>query len=146
MTLSPVEPGTPAFAELRSWLEAERLATDDLAEGAPRFFRLSDPAGGTLGFAGLSGVGPQRLLRSVVIRPDTRGSGAGARLVAAVEAAARADGAACLWLLTQGAAPFFGRMGFVAAERPDAPPVIRDTAQFQGLCPASAALLCKTLR
>ena len=81
-----------------------------------------------------------------MISPSLRGSGIGARLLGEVEAWARADGATSLWLLTQGGAPFFKRMGYAQAERADAPPVIRATSQFKGLCPASAALLCKTLR
>ena len=88
---------------------------------------------------------PTCLLRSVVITPTARGTGAGGHLVRAIEAEARADGAASLWLLTQSAAPFFTKAGFAPAERASAPPVIRDSAQFQGLCPASAALMRKPL-
>lgn len=146
MTFAPIEAGSAAYDELQAWLIAEGLATSDLQEGNPRFFRLTGPDGLTHGVAGIAGEGSERLLRSVVINPSLRGSGVGARLLVEVEAWARGDGATYLWLLTQGAAPFFSRMGYVAAERPDAPPVIRETSQFQGLCPASAALLCKTLR
>ena len=146
MTFSPIDAGSAAYDELQAWLDAEGLATSDLQEGSPRFFRLAGPDGLTQDVAGIVGEGTQRLLRSVVISPSLRRSGVGARLLREVENWARADGATSLWLLTQGAAAFFARLGYGAAERSDAPPVIRETSQFQGLCPASAALLCKTLR
>lgn len=126
-----------ALPELAALLEAAGLPAQDLAERGRRFWRLRDAAG-ILGYGGLEGDGPDLLLRSVVVVPARRGGGVGRVLVAALVAEARHLGAERLWLLTTGAAGFFDRLGFRPAARDAVPPAIAATAQFVGLCPASA--------
>ena len=144
-SLVEIWPGDAAYAQLRAWLDAAALTTSDLAEGAPRYFALNDANGDPVAFAGLAGDGPNILLRSVVVHPAARRGGLGARLVAALEGKAGAAGASVLWLLTEGAAPFFTRLGFSTVERATALPSIAASSQFRGLCPASAALMRKPL-
>ena len=98
-----------------------------------------------MGFGGLVGLGPYLLLRSVVVEPGSRGAGMGRKLIAALEDEARLGRATALWLLTEDGATFFEQLGYEAAPRTSAPPVVRASRQFQGLCSASAALLRKTL-
>lgn len=143
--LVAVPPGGAAYAQLRAWLDAAALATADMADGAPRYFALPDANGDPAAFGGLAGNGPDLLLRSLVVHPAARRSGIGARLVAALEGEARAKGGAALWLLTEGAAPFFTRLGFTTVERATAPPSIAASSQLQGLCPATAALMRKPI-
>lgn len=143
--LVEVRPGDATYAQLRAWLDAATLATADMDEGAPRFFALPDANGDPAAFGGLAGEGPDLLLRSLVVHPSARRGGLGARLVAELEGEARASGAGALWLLTQGAAPFFTRLGFSTVERSTAPPSIAVSSQIRGLCPASAALMRKPL-
>ena len=50
-----------------------------------------------------------------------------------------------LFRSTQGADAFFARHGFRAIDRDAAPPAIRQTRQFAGLCPASARLMLLSL-
>ena len=97
------------------------------------------------GYVGLEGEGSDLLLRSLVVAADLKARGLGSRILAAVEAAARDLGAERLHLLTTTAEPFFARRGFVAADRASAPPAIRRTREFTGVCPASAAYLTKDL-
>lgn len=141
--LVAVRPGQPAYAELVGLLASERLATADLDGG--RFYAPPGTDGGALAFAGLAGEGPDQMLRSVVVRPASRKRGLGELLVAAVEAMARQDGATRLWLLTADAAPFFARAGYARVDRADAPAPVAESAQFRGLCAASAPLMCKSL-
>lgn len=132
------------YDALRRALEAARLPTDDLLEQGCSFFVLSDHYG-PIGFVGLQGSGPDRLLRSLVVLPDHKQQGHGGLLVAHVEAFARKDGTERLHLLTATAEDFFRARTYRPADRATAPSAISGTAEFMGLCPASAAYLVKDL-
>lgn len=56
-------------------------------------------------------------LAGVVVDPSARGRGHGARLVRAVEAAAREAGITTLWLYTHTAEPLYARLGWEVVER-----------------------------
>lgn len=132
------------LAELAEALDAEGLPTIDLADPGCLFFRLAD-AEGTLGYAGLEGDGPDRLLRSLVTLPERRGIGNATRMLMAIEACAGSIGVERLHLLTSTAAPFFYSVRYRDAERADAPSAISQTREFTQLCPADAAYLVKNL-
>jgi amino-acid N-acetyltransferase len=51
-----------------------------------------------------------------------------------------------LFLLTTTAEGFFARLGYLHATRDVAPPAIRSTKEFAGICPASSAFMSKQLR
>lgn len=128
---------------LRLALEASGLPTDDLNEPGRRFFKLSD-VDGPIGFVGIEGAGPDRLLRSFVALPSRKRLGNGGRLLAHAEAVACRDGVERLHLLTT-VADFFRSRGYCDADRVAAPESIRATAQFSTLCPGSAAYLVKEI-
>lgn len=144
-TLVEIQPGDPAYFQMVAWLSADRLATTDLDEGTPTFLASPD-AEDARAFAGLTGSGADRMLRSVVVDQAQRGAGLGRPLIAAVEAFAMGHGAARLWLLTDSASGFFEAVGYERRDRVEAPDVVRASSQFQGLCSSSAVLMCKTLR
>ena len=129
------DPGDPRFAAA--------LAAAGLPAGVPgaRCFAFGDGSG----FGAIEGDGPDRLLRSVMLSPESRGAGVGAALVDLLAGEARSSGAERLWLLTTSAAGFFTRLGWVVMDRDAAPAVIRGSDQFVGLCPASATLMMRTL-
>lgn len=129
---------------LRLALEAAGLPIDDLDQTGRAFFELSDEQG-PVGFVGLEGDGPDRLLRSLVVLPSRKRQGHGGRLVAHAEAQARGEGVQQLHLLTTTVADFFQARGYLPADRANAPPAIAETAQFKSLCPASATYLVKDL-
>lgn len=131
------------YGVLRTSLEQARLPTVDLEEPDRTFFGLSDDKG-PIGYIGVEGTGPERLLRSLVVLPSRRGERHGARLVRHVET--MFAGEARLHLLTTAAAEFFRSLGFVDADRAQAPAVVATTGQFASLCPASATYLVKDLR
>lgn len=124
-------------------LNAASLPSTDLAEPDRVFFRFGIDH--VVGYGGLEGEGTHRLLRSVVVLPGRRGAGVGRAIVAALEQEARELGVQRLHLLTTTAAPFFGAMGYVAADRGAAPPTIAASREFTSLCPASADYLVKAL-
>lgn len=98
-----------------------------------------------VGAAAVESYGSIGLLRSVVVRPDRRGTGLGAALVDAAEALARAAGIAELYLLTDSAERFFGHRGYVARPRVDAPAPIADSVEFRVACADTAVLMTRAL-
>ncbi|AWJ84846.1 hypothetical protein TSH58p_15730 [Azospirillum sp. TSH58] len=141
-TVTPLaKPELPALAAL---LAMEGLPNQDIADAGRRFWRVDDPDG-LLGYGGLEVYGRDGLLRSVVVLPERRRRGNGHAVVDAISREAMALGLDRLWLLTIGAAGFFERIGFRRAERSEAPPDVRASAQFASLCPGSAVCLRRDL-
>ncbi|WP_454887132.1 GNAT family N-acetyltransferase [Sphingomonas oryzagri] len=108
------------------------------------FFSLFDDDA-PIGFVGLEGSGPDRLLRSLVVLPGRKRQGHGGLLVAHAETFARRSGAERLHLLATTIPDFFRVRGYRPADRAMAPATIACAAQFVSLCPASAAYLVKEL-
>jgi amino-acid N-acetyltransferase len=75
--------------------------------------------------------GDAALLRSCAVAAARRGEGIGGLLVRALGERAHADGAACLYLLTLDAMPFFARLGFAPVPRESAPPAIAASREFE---------------
>lgn len=144
LDIQPLSPGVAGWLAFVEALRASDLPVTDLDAAGQCFFAFTDEAG-IAGYGGYLLAGGDALLRSIVVPPARRGQGLGAAVLAALVDRARADGVRRAWLLTTGAAGFFVRNGFSAAPRRDAPDAIAATAQFSGLCPASAHLLRRDL-
>ncbi len=142
MTLDPLD--RDALPQVRALLEAAHLPVADLATARPEFFGLRDDAG-LVGVIGLERHGKAALLRSLAVRDDQRGRGLGTTLVRELEGRAPDLGVRELWLLTTTAEPFFRQLGYVPAPREAAPVAVRETAEFRGVCPTSAACLTKVI-
>jgi amino-acid N-acetyltransferase len=74
-----------------------------------------------------------------------RSRGIGKQLVSHAENEARALGVSNMYLLTTTAEPFFSSLGYVKADREQAPEGIRATREFSSICPASSAFMVKRL-
>ena len=98
-----------------------------------------------VGVGGIESVPPDGLLRSVVVEESKRGLGLGGVLCDRLEARARADGVETVYLLTTTAADFFAARGYEEIDRVEAPTAVRETSQFQGLCPSTAVCMRKRL-
>ncbi|WP_296172692.1 arsenic resistance N-acetyltransferase ArsN2 [uncultured Brevundimonas sp.] len=131
-------------SDLIASLEAAGLPTDDLHEPGRRFYRFEDD-GGLIGYGGLEQIGPDALIRSIVVIDDHRGAGHGSMMLSWLEARAAEQQASGLYLLTTSATAFFQRHGYTALPRSAAPPAIAASRQFSALCPASAAFMFKEL-
>jgi amino-acid N-acetyltransferase len=92
------------------------------------------PGGPVVAAAAIERYGDDGLLRSVVVAPDHRGSGAGQDLVAATEALARQTGIRDLWLLTETAMDWFPRLGYEVVERTTAAAAVGDSIEFTTVC------------
>jgi amino-acid N-acetyltransferase len=135
----------PTLSAARALLEAAQLPTADLTDDhCEHFFYQGSPAAPT-GLIGLELFGNVALLRSLVVSPAARASGLGSELLGHAESHARSSGVRTVYLLTTTAEAFFSRRGYVRTARDSAPPAIRTTREFAGICPASSAFMCKQL-
>ena len=113
---------------------------DDLV-GEHHDFLVVDSGEAIVGAIGLERYGDAGLLRSAVVAPTLRNSGIGAELVRALLTHARATGLRELVLLTTTAEHWFPRFGFTRISRADVPEAMHASAELQGACPATAAVL-----
>jgi arsenate reductase len=139
---APVAGGDPGLAAA---LSNAGLPVDDLAQAGRTFYAYRTLAGRPAGYGGFERYGQDLLLRSVVVPPDDRSRGIGRNLLALLLRRAYDQGARQAWLLTETAAPFFERAGFKTVAREQAPQGILATRQARSLCPASAALMTRTI-
>jgi len=125
---------------VRQLLVANELPVGDLDDPTNELIGAFDGEDllGVVGLQRCDGVG---LLRSLAVAEARRANGIGRLLCEHVVATARAHGYTDLYLLTTGAADYFARQGFSDVGREDVPAAIRMTAQFAGLCPASARVM-----
>jgi SAM-dependent methyltransferase len=128
------------FEEVVQLLQTENLPTDDLSPELSGFV-LARVQGTLVGVAGLELYGPDALLRSVVVSQAYRGSGLARRLTSELQKLARQQGVQNLYLITTTADGYFAKQGYQPVGRDQVPAAIRATAQFSGLCPASAVVM-----
>jgi N-acetylglutamate synthase-like GNAT family acetyltransferase len=130
---------------LTAALEAAGLPTNDLIEPGRHFFRFTN-GDRLIGFIGWElNEDRSALLRSLVVMPSERGKGAGKAIVSWALTRLAELGVADVFVLTTTAESLILKLGFVRCERHSAPASIRESRQFTGLCPASAALLQRRL-
>ncbi len=121
-------------------LREQGLPADDCGEQLEHFHAIYD--GDRLAAAGaLEPAGDAALLRSIVVAPGWRGRGLGRRITEFLLAKANADGYRAVYLLTDTAADYFTRFGFVPTPRAGVPAAIAATRQFASLCPDTASCL-----
>jgi N-acetylglutamate synthase-like GNAT family acetyltransferase len=128
---------------LTAALKAAGLPADDLTEPGRHFFCFTQGAR-LIGYIGWELHQEQNaLLRSLVVPPSERGKGVGKAMVSWALTRLTALGVADVFVLTTTAESFAVKLGFARCERHSAPQSIRESRQFAGLCPASAALLVR---
>ncbi|MDS0474077.1 arsenic resistance N-acetyltransferase ArsN2 [Natrinema sp. 1APR25-10V2] len=136
---------TDAIDRVEALLKANELPYRDVRAKPGCFFVAVD---GTefIGVGGIERYESDGLLRSVVTKQSVRGRGYGSAVCDELEAHARKNGIATLYLLTTTAAEFFRQRGYEAIDREEAPSEIRETTEFTDLCPSSATCMKKSLR
>jgi len=140
------EPRRHEWERYRALLAGADLPLDGVEPGADGAFVVAvDGDGSVVGGAGVEGVGPVVMLRSLVVAGGQRGTGLGRALLKAMEDRACQADACEVYLLTTTAAGFFESHGYRRAGRAEAPEQIRQSREFAVLCPSSAVLMAKTL-
>lgn len=127
---------------LRLALVAADLPVEDLADAGRTFLRFEE-AGLVVGYGGFEPHGEHALIRSIVVLPEARGTGAGRGIAEAVIAEAGRQGARDAYLLTTTEA-FFSHLGFSITDRAAAPPSMLGTRQATTIC-SSATLLTRRI-
>lgn len=123
-------------------LIASSLPTAGVAEALDGFI-VAESSGEIVGVAGLETGGDSALLRSVAVAPAWRSRGLGRALVTRAIATAESRGLRALYLLTTTAEQYFPSFGFVPTTREAVPAPVRDSREFQDLCPASAVVMVR---
>lgn len=137
--------GSPPIAAVTAFLAKAALPESDLTDQHMDHFFYSGPPPALSGLIGLELHGTDALLRSLAVAMDQRTAGVGSALVKRVEDHARSQGVRSIFLLTMTAEAFFTHRGYLTISRERAPPSIRNTKEFTGLCPASSVLMVKEL-
>lgn len=126
-------------------LEEADLPAAGVEEHNDSFLVARDEDGGVVGCVGMEVYGDVGLLRSLAVRPSTRGRGIGNLLVEALFERAREKGVGALYLLTTTAEDYFPRFGFEVIAREDADPRLDASEEFRGACPDSAICMMRHL-
>jgi len=136
-----VEPaGEDRLDDVERLLAASDLPAEDVRSGPGRFY-VAAAGSDVAGVGGLELYDTAGLLRSVAVRESERGEGVGTAICEALEETARDEGVWTLYLLTTTAPGFFAARGYEEVERSEAPPALRETTQFEELCPATAVCM-----
>jgi amino-acid N-acetyltransferase len=135
----------PSEAGVKRLLKASQLNSSDLTpEHLRHFFGLGtkeEPEG----IVGLEVFNTVALLRSLAVASSRRGAGLGSKLLVHAEDFARNLGIRSIYLLTDTAELFLKHRGYQSTARDDAPPAIRETKEFSGICPLSSVFMVKHL-
>lgn len=143
-TVSLQQASDSTISYVEALLEENDLPTRDVRSKLEWFY-LGYDGDDPVGVGGVEVHGTEGLLRSVVVEQSARGEGFGTAICEALETRARNEGVETLYLLTTTAPAFFSDREFVEIERTEAPTAIRQTTEFDDLCPASAACMRKSL-
>ncbi len=129
---------------VKTLLSAENLPTEDLRPDLLHFF-IAENNDAPVAAIGLDPYGPDALLRSMIVDRNWRSHGIASRLVRELEQHARDSGIQQLFLVTNTAEAYFSRKGFHRINRLEVPESVARSAEFNGLCPASAVIMKKVL-
>lgn len=130
---------------IEALLTDSHLPTAGVVESV-RDFLVAEANGELVGVVGMEYRDNFGLLRSTAVPSEWRGHGIGRKLVEAIIARAESRGIHALYLLTTTAEGYFPSFGFRRTSRDVVPDAIRQTGEFRDACPASATVMCLSLR
>lgn len=143
MSNGAVQPASrKELPEILELLKEADLPVEGVEEHLESFL-VARHGGALVGCVGMEIYGDVGLLRSLAVRPSTRGAGVGRRLVEELFQRAREKGLTALYLLTTTAEEYFPRFGFVVVQRQDADPRLHASEEFRGACPDSAICMVR---
>lgn len=137
--------GASDWPAVQALLQAHKLPTEG-AQAHLSTYLLATSHGEIVGCAGAEVYGNVALLRSVAVAPGLQKQGIGRLLVERLMLEARSRDIGALYLLTVTAPEYFAQYGFKRMKIEDAPQALKASAEFQGACPACAALMTLPLR
>jgi len=137
--------GASDWPAVEALLLAHKLPTEG-ARAHLSTYLLATSNGEVVGCAGAEVYGAVALLRSVAVAPGLQKQGIGRLLVERLLLEARSRDIAAVYLLTVTAPEYFAQHGFKRMKIEEAPQALKASAEFQGACPACAALMVLPLR
>ncbi|RJF95491.1 arsenic resistance N-acetyltransferase ArsN2 [Noviherbaspirillum saxi] len=144
--MTPLRLATPDdLPAVLALLKDSGLPYQDVDTNRLNEFLIAAGGQSVLGAVGLERYEDNGLLRSLVVRPESRWTGLGTQLAEAMENHARTTGVRTLYLLTTTATDFFARRGYEVTARSEAPATLQGTTEFSTLCPAQAVCMRRTL-
>ena len=126
--------------QLEDLLQSNGLPSQDCAEQGDIYYGIFDQDR-LIAAGGLEPAAEYSLLRSVVVHPQYRGRGLAHAISEFLIGLAQVQGSLAVYLLTESAADYFGKLGFSQVSRDQVPAAIAQTRQFTSLCPDSASCL-----
>lgn len=144
-SISLRQAGAPDWPAVEALLLANKLPTEG-AQAHLSTYLLATSNGEVVGCAGAEVYGTVALVRSVAVAPGLQKQGIGRLLVERLLHEARSRDIAALYLLTVTAPEYFAQYGFRRMKIENVPQALKASAEFQGACPACAALMSLTLR
>jgi len=124
-------------------LQAQGLPVSDINEDTLLYLLWNEQR--VVGTAGIDIFEDCALLRSVSVIKEEQGKGFGRVINEEMEKFAKESGINCLYLLTTTAKDFFDKQGYCTIRREEAPPAVKETAEFTSLCPSSAVVMKKRI-
>ncbi|WP_082536454.1 MULTISPECIES: arsenic resistance N-acetyltransferase ArsN2 [unclassified Roseateles] len=144
-TITLRQAGGSDWPAVEALLLANKLPTEGAQSHLPTYL-IAMSNGEIVGCAGAEIYGSVALMRSVAVAPGLHKQGIGRLLVERLLQEARSRDIAALYLLTVTAPEYFAQYGFKRIKNEEAPQALKASAEFQGACPACAALMTLTLR
>lgn len=128
-------------------LRSAKLPTKDLTVQHLRHFLVMRNGAEIVGVVGVEQIGKfLGLVRSIAVKETYRGKGIAGKLYHAAEEHACAMGLREVFAITTTIEEWLTRLGYERVSRENVPKELRQTKEFSGLCPQSAAIMHKTLR
>ncbi len=125
-------------------LKQNKLPFADLPAGLEHFIIIKQ-AEKLIGAAGLEIYNQYGLLRSLVVDEKSRGNGAAAHLLSAIENIAHQKCIKTIYLFTETAENYFRLKGFKTISRNNVPIELQQSSEFSYACPQSAIVMYKNI-
>ncbi len=125
-------------------LVSQKLPVADLPEALENFL-VAKNGYRLVGVVGIEIYGEFGLLRSLAVDPEFRGQGIADQLVRNIERHSDSKGLKEIYLLTETAPDYFDRKGYRLITRNDVPDEVKQSSEFNHVCPQSAIVMKKSL-
>ena len=129
---------------IKELLGISKLPSENCEEHIGNFIVIEEK-GKIVGVGGLEICGAIGLVRSIAVAPEHRGKGVAKQIYKSIEDKAYGLGINTLYLLTESAAEYFKKLGFIIQKRSKVPESVMKTKQFKELCPSSAVVMCREI-
>jgi amino-acid N-acetyltransferase len=125
-------------------LQGAKLPIADLPEELDEFLAIWENDQ-LIGVAGMEQYSEYALLRSVAVASSYRNKGIAGVLLKAMERRAASKQVKAIYLLTETAPMYFLNKGFETVNRDDVPEALKQSSEFNHVCPVSAIVMKKVI-